>query len=178
MALDVVLLLDSSSSMQGAKLDAARAAAGIFLTLLELGRDRVALVRFDQSEEVLVPLTADGDAVRTALAEMRTDVGTRIDLGLIGASDLLAGHQRPRTDQVIVLLTDGRPELGSEEEAIRVAAAARQADVAIWAVGLGREVPVSLLDAITGDPTRVRLAPDAGTLVAIYESIARLLPCR
>ena len=135
-------------------------------------------MRFDRSDEILVPLTADPTAVREALAAIRTDVGTRIDLGLVSATDLLSAARRARTDQVIVLLSDGRPELGSEEEAIRVAEGARAAGISLWAIGLGREVPISLLDALTGDPTRVHLAPGPGDLVAIYERIARLLPCR
>ena len=67
--------------MEGEKLQAARAAALIFVGLLDLSPtgDQVAVVRFDADAELLAGLGADSDRIRSALDGLHTRIGTHID---------------------------------------------------------------------------------------------------
>ncbi|MCE7938436.1 MAG: VWA domain-containing protein, partial [Chloroflexi bacterium CFX6] len=66
-AADVVLALDSSSSMTGEKLAQAVYAGKRFVGLLDLRADRAAVVAFDADARVLQPLTRDRAALDRAL---------------------------------------------------------------------------------------------------------------
>lgn len=175
---DIAIVLDTSSSMAGAKLAAARDAAVGFVELLDLPTDRAAVVTFHAGAEVGQGLTGSRTALLAALDDTRTGEGTRIDLGLAAATDELAGPRaRPDATAVIVLLTDGRPAPGTEN-ALRLAAErAGSAGVTVFAIGLGRDVDADLLAAVAGDPTRYYFAPDAAELRDIYRRIAGGLPC-
>ncbi len=176
---DVALAIDTSSSMLGAKLEAAKTAAGAFLDQLDLRRDRAAVVGFGATARLAQPLSADRSALDGALAALGPGVGTRIDEGLWAALNELTGaRRRAGADPVIVLLTDGRPQEGTEGRIRQASALARQLGVAVYAVGLGEDVLPEVLRDIAGDPSRVFLAPDARDLADIYRQVARVIPCR
>jgi len=178
---DVVLLVDTSSSMAGAKLAAAKLAAETFLGQLDLrpGGDRAALIGFDATADVAQPLTGDRAALTAAVGGLATAVGTRLDLGLVEAAAELTGPRaRGGADRAIVLLTDGRPQGGTEAAVLSAAATARATGGGVWAVGLGGDVLVDVLEQITADRSRVHLAPGSGELAAIYRAIASGIVCR
>ena len=83
--MDVALVLDSSQSMAGPKLAAALAAAQAFVDLVDLPRDRVAVVSFHGRARLESGLTGSRSLLELALAAPQTGQGTRIDLGLIAA---------------------------------------------------------------------------------------------
>jgi uncharacterized protein YegL len=178
-AVDLALVIDSSSSMTGGKLLAAAEAGRTLIHLLALGRDQAAVVTFDQHARVLQPLTADAQALDRALDGLVPGVGTRIDLGLREGVRLVAGpDSRAAADPVIVLLTDGRPDVGSLGELELVASLAREIGVALYVVGLGADVDVPTLQMIAGRADRVYLAPNATDLRDIYTAVAIEIPCR
>ncbi len=176
---DVAILIDTSSSMNGAKIEAARSAARTFVALLALPRDRAAIVTFDDRATRVQDLTGRKDLLDAALDSVTTAVGTRIDRGLWEALETVAGAERRiEADPIIVLLTDGQTQAGSEEDMYLIARLAADASVTIYAIGLGADVSGSVLTEITGAPDRVYLAPSAAEVVGIYERLARAIPCR
>ncbi|MCB0215300.1 MAG: VWA domain-containing protein, partial [Chloroflexi bacterium] len=176
---DVALVIDTSSSMNGAKLAAARSAGRSFVALLDPSRDRASIVGFDNEARLAQPLTGDQAALGRALDGLATAVGTRIDLGLWTAlGELTGANRRAEADRVIVLLTDGRPQLGTEPAMRAAAQLARDVGVATYVIGLGEDVLPEVLREIAGAESRVYLAPDGAALSAIYRDIARLIPCR
>lgn len=176
---DIVLVLDTSNSMAGAKLEAARGAALAFVDLVNLPRDRAAIVTFNQRPRLDAGLTGNRGTLQVALATLTIDQGTRIDLGLAAALDELRSP-RARADArpVIVLLTDGRPDAGTAAEVLATASRARAAGVTIFTIGLGGDVDGALLAGVAGDPGRYAFAPDAGALAEIYRRIAGGIPCQ
>jgi Ca-activated chloride channel family protein len=176
---DIVLVLDASSSMAGPKLEAAVSAALSFVGLLDLPRDHAAIIAFDSEAHLASGLTGSRAALRVALAQTGTAIGTRIDLGLDAALAELSGP-RARADAVpvIVLLTDGRPEGGTEDLVRAAAGRARLADVAVFTIGLGADVDGELLSDVATDPSRYYYAPGAADLESIYNRIAAGIPCR
>ncbi len=187
--LDVVLLLDLSTSMDGptragglSKRDAASQAAGAFSDQLRLGRsgdrDQLAILSFHNEASVLSPLGSSRADVRAALATLPRGAGTRIDLGLDLARDVLTSPARlPRNRPVILLLTDGRPSFDDEAGTLAAASRVRSAGIALYAIGLGADVNPALLEALAGSPDRYFAAPEADALAALYRRLAQLIPC-
>jgi Mg-chelatase subunit ChlD/DNA-binding beta-propeller fold protein YncE len=184
---DVVLVVDTSTSMQDStaagrtKLEAAQDAASQFLGMLALdgsptGQDRAALVWFNNRSGLGAPMGATLADLRHAIDGLPVGAGTRIDLGLARAADVLA-HEPSANRQVTVLLTDGRPTDTTPGAVIDAGRQLTQAGVVIYAIGLGADVDPDLLAAVANDPARVVLAPDGEALAEIYAQIARELPC-
>lgn len=191
---DVVLVVDTSTSMLapgrdgGRKIDAARAAIAAFLGLLAPARDRAALVAFDDTAAVAVPLTGDLGAVAAALGELAHHEGTRLDLGLAAAREALAsappigdGDRVP----AVVLLTDGRPNRvptpdggGRQEDTVLgVAAQLKAAGARVYTVGFGDDVDAALLAGVASTPGDAFIAPDGAALARIYAAVAVAIPC-
>lgn len=174
---DVILVLDTSSSMNGAKISAAKAAARLFVGLLALPQDQAAVVGFNSQATLASGLSGNVDGLRRAIDGLVTEPGTRIDRGLALALAELEGPQR-RADNTpaIVLLTDGR----QDEEAVLaldLAARARGLGIAIFAIGLGADVDRAFLETLAGSPARSFLAPGPEDLDAIYRQVAFAVPC-
>jgi len=182
---DVVLVIDTSDSMLAptrtgrTKLSAAVEAAGRFVDLLDLaGGDAAGVVTFNSTATARTGLTSDATALRTALVDVPQAPGTRIDLGLQRAGDVLAGPGRaPANAAVVALLTDGRPSGGSEAATEAAAADLKAQGAHIYAIGLGDDVDLALLLRLATSRADVLLAPDAEDLARVYAQIARELPC-
>lgn len=176
--LDVALVLDSSQSMAGPKLAAALAAAQAFVDLVDLPRDRVAVVSFNGRARLEAGLTGSRSLLELALAAPQTGQGTRIDLGLAAAEAELRGSRaRAEGRPVIILLTDGQPDAGSDGLARDAARLARSRGTLVYAIGLGADVDLGLLRELTGDARRVLPAPSPADLAGIYRGLAETIPC-
>lgn len=174
---DVVLVIDSSGSMQGAKLAAAKAAALQLVDLLDLPADQAAVVAFDQEARRMAPLGASRAGIAAALAGLESRVGTRIDRGIaLAMAELLGPRARAANTPTLVLLSDGA-QSESPELALARAAEARAARVQIHAIGLGGDVDRAVLVALAGAPQRAYLAPGPEDLGAIYRAVAGRIPC-
>ena len=147
--IDIVLVLDLSSSMLAEDLEpnrigAARQVAADFVR----GRlnDRIGLVVFAGEAFTQAPLTLDHRVVTTLIEELEVGVvedGTAIGMGLATAVKRLGDSSAE--SKVIVLLTDGQNNRGSIDPAT-AAQLAQALGVRIYAVGAGTrdsaQVPV------------------------------------
>jgi Mg-chelatase subunit ChlD len=174
---DAVLVIDNSSSMEGQKIESARKAAMAFLGAMNLERDQVAVVSFSAEARILSRLSADRDAIEAAIGGIEADFGTQIGEGLAAAQEVLAGPERkPENTPMVILLTDGI-QVGDPERPQMLAAELRDAKVELYVVGLGSDVETDYLMEMAGGSARLRLSPGPDDLVAIYEEIAKLIPC-
>jgi Mg-chelatase subunit ChlD len=168
---DFVLVLDTSSSMSGAKLAAAREASKTFVDLLDLaGGDAAAVVWFNRSAGIQQPLTHSLPALRSAINNVPEHPGTRIDLGLDAATTVVTGPGFNPT-KVVILLTDGRPTLSDEQTVMRSADRLHATGATVYSIGLGDDVNPGLLVYIAGSPSRYYFAPGPGDLNQIYQEI-------
>jgi uncharacterized protein YegL len=177
-AADVVLAIDTSTSMDGAKLGLAKAAAIEFVGHLRLPRDQAAVEAFADEARLAAPLTGDAATLRSAIERLSTSPGTRIDRAInTAAVELLYGPTRnPSNRRVAIILSDG----GHSLDDAGVLAAAREATtlgIELFAVGLGADVDIDLLRAVAGRE-RTFHAEDPGALSLIYRELATGLPCR
>lgn len=134
--LDVVLLIDTSSSMAD-KLEPSRVAAARFLQSLRPS-DRAAIVEFNTQVRILQSFTSDIGLLERAVAATRARGSTALYTGLYVALDHFTRLQR-RSDQVrksaIVVLSDGQDTaslIGEEDITER----ARRAGVPLYFVSL------------------------------------------
>lgn len=188
----IVLAIDTSSSMgepsgssapgtppAATKLEAAKTAAQGFIDVLEAGggRHRVALVTFNATAALASPLEASVPELRAAIGAMEIGAGTRIDRALGTSMDVLAAADDGER-KTVVLLTDGRPDVGTEESALEAASSLRlEAGAELYVVGLGDDVDTVLLGYLAAEPERLYLAPDGAALREMYERIAADMPC-
>jgi Mg-chelatase subunit ChlD/sugar lactone lactonase YvrE len=182
-SVDVVLVLDTSSSMLEpaadgvrTKLGAAREAAGAFLAVLRLPVDRAAVVAFNESARRAVDLTGDRAALWNGLQALQSIPGTRIDLGLAVARAIVAERPPTLNRPVVILLTDGLQN-GSVDPVLAQADALKHLGTLVYTIGLGQEIDRPLLRAVATSPDRTFESPTDSQLQAIYGQISDRLAC-
>jgi Ca-activated chloride channel homolog len=147
--LNLAVAIDTSGSMEGEAIVAAREAATGILERLADG-DRLAIVVFHSSAEVLVPSTridaAARQTIRTRIAAMQARGTTDLASGLSLALQQVAIGVSVGSLNRLVLLSDGVPNDPGLLPAL--AQQAQQAQVPIAALGLGVDFDETLLAAL------------------------------
>ena len=189
--IDIVLVIDTSSSMATARLDdnetrmeGARRVARNFVAEREAsGSDRIGLIMFQRRALVLSPLTLDLDAIDEMVeVSVRSGLipdGTALGVATMEAIDLLRGSDA--ASRIVVVLTDGEnnvPDITPNQ----AAAVARATGVRLYTIGLPSNVRqvgvgfneltlVYMADETGGVYFR---ATDARELADAYESVSEL----
>lgn len=147
--LNLTLVVDRSTSMQGERLAAVKEAA---LNLVErLGpEDFLSIVAFSDRAEVLLPAgpAPAREALRSLLFSVTAGGGTEIYYGLRAGLDQVAKLRSDRQINHVLLLTDGHT-YGDAEKALAAARAAAHQEVGISAVGIGADWNEDFLDQLT-----------------------------
>jgi Ca-activated chloride channel family protein len=150
----IVLVLDSSGSMSGAKIRQTKEAARFILN--HLGpRDEFTLVDFDDGvtafSEALVPATAENVGRALKFVDGIEDSGgTNINDALLQALSRMRAGERPN---YVLFLTDGLPTVGTTETAdiLRHVQQANTPRSRIFVFGVGNDVNTELLDRLSSD---------------------------
>ena len=178
----VALVIDASTSMLAVtranrrKLDAALDAAGIAVGLMA-PHHAMALVTFHQRAEIRVPLTGDRHLLEAGLRGVGAERGSRLDEGVRLGAAALADAPDGATRRMVVL-TDGRPNPSSPQDALLAAQRARDEGIVLDVVGLGDDADGELLTRMAGSPERYHEAPDGEDLLALFADLAwRPPPC-
>jgi Ca-activated chloride channel homolog len=179
-AKNVVLVLDSSGSMEGTKIRQAKAAARYILGHLDR-RDEFTLVDFDDGatafSEGLLPATAENVERALKFVEAIEDAGgTNINDALLGALARMRDGDRPG---YVLFLTDGLPTVGTTDtrDILRNLREANASRSRIFVFGVGDDVNTELLDRIATDHrgVSVYVGPTEDlevSLSSFYEKIA------
>jgi tight adherence protein B len=142
----VVLVIDASESMRGDAIVGAWAAARAFAEQRN-ALQQVALITFNERWRTILPLTVDQEAIDAALGTPpRLADGTHAYDAVAAAVDLLEEANVPSGS--VILLSDGA-DTGSTATIETVTAAARDARVRVFSVGLhGKRFKPDALRAI------------------------------
>ncbi len=169
-ALSVVLAIDTSGSMQGAAIDAAKAAATGFLQKVPPGT-QVAVVGFSDTPYVVSPFSADVGQLTNAIAGVQADGETALYDGVSLAASQLAGAAGSR--HVMVVLSDGG-DTASAGSLPSAAAALAGADTSFYGAALltAESDLRSLNQLATAAGGRVVSASDPAGLGTLYDDIA------
>jgi tight adherence protein B len=174
-AKSVVVAIDRSRSMSGAKLTDALAAARQFLHT-KAASDRVAVVAFGSKAAQVSPFSSSTGEADDALRSLSLD--SKNGTALYDALQLSAGLLQSQTDRshVIVLLTDGQ-DVSSNTSLAAAIATATKAGALVYSVAIGgtdaTTAPLKQMATATGGS--FKSAATSGELGSVYASIAREL---
>ena len=162
--LNLTLVLDRSTSMNGPRLERTRAAAYQIIDQLT-DQDIVSVVTFSDRAEVLVPAAylTDKPGAKALIATIQASGGTEILQGLEAGFKENQRHAAKQYVNHMILLTDGRT-YGDEVESLELASKAAKHGVGISAMGLGDEWNDIFLDQIasrTGGTSEYISSPNA-----------------
>jgi VWFA-related protein len=146
------ILLDTSGSMHGERMAAARRALDRFLFEL-LGRDdEVFLMKFDTRPQLVQGWTKDRRLVADALGRLRASGGTSLYDGVAAALPLV--QQGRHRKKALVIISDGNDTTSSLDLA-SLQPIIRQSEVLIYAIGIDTYVETTVggrLDEVAGRP--------------------------
>jgi Mg-chelatase subunit ChlD len=172
---DVMLVIDRSGSMSGAKIAAAKSAALVFVAQMNLVEEQAGMVAFSDTATLNQVLTHNQALLNNAINSLSAGGGTAIHAGIAAAQTELQGPRHdPNHVPAMVLLTDGQSDAN---QALAAATAAKQAGTTIFAIGLGADVSANLLRQIATSPSHYYYAPTPDDLEAIYLAIAGQVGC-
>lgn len=169
--IEVALVIDTSGSIEGAPLDAAKGAAQGFLRQMKSGT-RVVVIGFGDTASVAVPMTTDAAAAAAAVQGLQAAGETALYDGVALALEQFS----PDAQRSIVVLSDGKDT--ASVNALE-AASARLASSGVAFYGVNLQTPESdpagmaaLAEAASG---RVIDAADPDALAGVYDAVAAQL---
>ncbi|RJP49057.1 MAG: VWA domain-containing protein [Anaerolineaceae bacterium] len=148
--LNLCLVLDRSTSMQGEKLDILKAAAVQLLRSLR-PQDLLSIVAFSDNAEVIIPAEVSFDRRKQEgrIQMMQASGATEIYNGLDAGVKEIRRNLDPSRVNHIILLTDGHT-YGDEQACLRLAEEAAAQNIGISGMGIGHEWNDIFLDALAG----------------------------
>ena len=127
----VGLLIDTSGSMEGAKIERAKQGAAAFLE--ELGdEDEAFVMGFDAFPRLIQDLTPNRARLRDAIQQMTPRGATSLNLAIVEAADILV--DRPQR-KALVILSDGFDTVQSVTEGQAIEYARRE-DLRLYTIGI------------------------------------------
>lgn len=147
--LNVCLVLDRSTSMQGEKMDIVKSAAMQVLRNIR-PQDILSVVTFSDRAEVVVPASYLQDSARleSKIQMIQPGGGTEILQGLtLGAQEVRRSLDAKRINHII-LLTDGQT-YGDEQECLALASRLAEDGIGISGMGIGSEWNDIFLDVLS-----------------------------
>jgi Ca-activated chloride channel family protein len=168
--LNVALVLDRSTSMQGGNMDMVKAAASQVLRILR-PEDIFSVVAFSDKAEVIIPASFQRVCIKmeASIQSMQTGGATEIYQGLEkGLGEVRRGLDPSRVNHII-LLTDGHT-YGDEAACLALASRAAAENIGISGMGIGADWNDIFLDALAsrtgGNSAYIAQAKDIQTILA------------
>jgi Ca-activated chloride channel family protein len=147
--LNLCLVIDRSTSMQGDRLEHVKRAARQIVTELH-DDDTLAVVTFNDRAEVILPSSPVGISRARANARVSSILangGTEILQGIQAGLEEVEKHHGRQVTSHVILLTDGQT-YGDEEECLAEARMAGVRRIGITAMGIGEDWNDDLLDEV------------------------------
>ncbi|KAA3643211.1 MAG: VWA domain-containing protein [Chloroflexi bacterium] len=146
--LNVALVLDTSTSMEGPRLETVKATAIKLVEQLQ-SNDVLSIVSFSDRAEVVIPATRGLDAKKVAarISTLNAGGGTEMFQGLQAGFNEVSHGVSPSFINRIILLTDGRT-YGDEQKCLMLATRAGSKGIKISGVGIGSEWNDEFLDNV------------------------------
>jgi Mg-chelatase subunit ChlD len=168
----ICIVLDSSGSMAGDRIAAARQAAASVLGFIE-GADKVAVVSFSSVEATIASLgPLKDESARLALIEdirqVQPQGGTDYALGLTAAFDILETDHAAQS-RAILFLSDGKPQ---NEGYWSIADRLAQEGIPILAVGLGSNADDTVLKELARRTGGSFLPASSDNLIQVFAQLS------
>ena len=147
--LNLCLVLDCSTSMQGNNMDVVKATAIQIVRNLKQ-QDIFSVVAFNDRAETIIPpsRSVEMKKLEARIYKLQPSGGTEIFSGLEAGYQQIIQNMNHAQVNHIILITDGRT-YGDEEKCIRLAQSASENGIGISGLGIGVEWNDNLLDELT-----------------------------
>ena len=149
--LHLSLVIDRSGSMSGRPIEEAKRCVALVASGLRAS-DRVSLVTYDDNVRVMVPAEelGNGEAIRRAIAAIRSGGSTNLHGGWMRGAETLAPHAAPDVLSRVILLSDGCANAGLVDEPAIAKHCAKLAEAGVTTstYGLGHNFNESLMHAM------------------------------
>lgn len=147
--LNLCLVVDCSTSMQGELLDTVKATAIELIRQLK-ENDIISIVSFSDHAEVVVPASPNQDIhlLQASIRMLRASGGTEIYQGLEAGYREVIRYRSKKHANHIILITDGRT-YGDEELCLNLAVQATAQDIGISSLGIGGKWNDRFLDHLS-----------------------------
>jgi Ca-activated chloride channel homolog len=170
--LNLCLVFDRSTSMQGNRLFQLKQAASHIIDLLTPS-DAFCLVIFSDRAEIVIPCQRDinKEKAKYLINSIQPGGGTEMLKGLSAGLNEMIKQQSANAASHLILLTDGQT-YGDEKDCIEMAGWAQQHSIGISTLGVGADWNADLLDQIsskTGNHTTYIDTPDK--IIAAFTEI-------
>ena len=176
---DIILIVDTSSSMEGEKIELVKAGLESFLQRI-LPEDRVGLIAFANGSEVLVeprPLSENLIDLQTAIHNLRALGNTALFNALYDARTVFDEHipvEELEEDRIraIVLLSDGADN-ASSVTMNELEERYEEAGISIFPVAYGEGADVEALERIAEFSRTMVVQGGTGDIAQIFENLSR-----
>jgi Ca-activated chloride channel family protein len=172
---NLVMLLDTSGSMGGSKIDSARSAAIQFVE--QMGSDDyISVIAFSDSPRTVVRYQQVGphrEQIKQAIAALWADGDTSLYDAIGDGAALIADTHSSQMTNALVVLSDGMDTNSSRfgfNQALFDAAAAN--DTTVFTIGYGRDADKKLLSELALEANGNFYLGDEASIAAIYEEMS------
>ena len=172
---DIVLVLDVSGSMGGTPIEETRKASENFINTILDEDANIGLVTYNSSASKVSDFSRNKAELNSMVSNIYSNGGTNIEAGLLEAYSMLkAGNAKKK---IIVLMSDGEPNEGKEDEAlIEYADEIKNDGIIIYTIGFfenfdNKSYAHNLMEKIASDGCHYEVA-NADDLVFFFEDIA------
>lgn len=171
---NILIVVDVSGSMEGEKLDAAKAGLDAFLSRVPR-QDSIGLITFSDEAQLVVPLGPRDEnliTLQTHVQGMIANGGTAMFDALNLARQTLIDANQPDRINAIVLLSDGQDNQsalsGQELEKLF-----EESGIAIFPIAYGADADKEALEHIADYSRTLLVEGDSDDITTIFENISR-----
>jgi VWFA-related protein len=150
-------------------LDHAKQAIGRFISGFDLGKDVVSITSFSSSPDQPLPLTHSRSAIHRTLSALVPEGKTALYDGMLAG---LCELDKARGIRVLVVLTDGSDNR-SAHHAGDVISKARQQDIPVYIIGLGKVNAEQLQEIADQTSGRFYQVSSSASLHTVYSAISK-----
>ena len=172
---NIMLVVDTSGSMRGDKIEQAKAGLDLFLSRL-LPEDRVGLITFSDTAQTVVPLgelTENRVQLQRAVQDIFVEGRTAMYDGLLLGRQELANDLGDRNRiNAIVLLSDGQDTAQTRtfEDLKREY---NEADIAVFPIAYGEDADLASLEAIADFTRTIVIQGGTADINKVFENLSR-----
>lgn len=173
---DIVLVLDTSSSMAGTPMEETKKAATNFVNTILEEDASIGIVTYADSAEQISDFSVDKNHLTGIVANISPGGSTNIESGLAEARSMLDSSNAKK--KIIVLMSDGEPNIGKEgEDLIAYADEIKNSGILIYTLGFFENMSGSkseaqyLMEHLASDGCHYEVA-SADDLVFFFEDVA------
>lgn len=144
--LNIGIVMDTSTSMAGSRLNAVKETALEIIQMLQ-PTDILSVVTFNDKAEVIIPAARDQSVnkLQARISIITTSGGTEIGQGLEAGYQQVLYNMRSNYSNHIILITDGRT-YGDEELCLNIAQRCTEKGITIHSLGIGEQWNDEFLD--------------------------------